>query len=266
MPLKIVPLPPRELLLSLFTHDDGLGVLIHNERPREMFRRDKDWKIWNTNWAGKVAGAKNSGGHIQVKVMGGTYLAHRLIWLMVYGEDPGDNEIDHIDTHRDNNRLSNLRLATRSNNQHNSKRRSNNTSGERNVYWRKDVKKWEVMVSVQVKMHSLGSYDKFEEAVEIARQAREALCGEFTNHWHGERGVCLESPDEFLSRIRKGLHARRRRNTSSGINGVSRVSRDGKWQAYACKDKKTHFFGRHATLEEAAEAARLGRIKLGLEK
>lgn len=41
-----------------------------------------------------------------------TYYVHRIVWETFNGEIPVGMEIDHIDTNRSNNALSNLRLAT----------------------------------------------------------------------------------------------------------------------------------------------------------
>ena len=35
------------------------------------------------------------------------YLSHRIIWMWMTGEDPGEMEVDHIDRDRFNNRWSN---------------------------------------------------------------------------------------------------------------------------------------------------------------
>ena len=48
-----------------------------------------------------------------------SYLLHRIVWKMYYGEDLGQREIDHIDGNKHNNAISNLRIATRSQNAHN---------------------------------------------------------------------------------------------------------------------------------------------------
>lgn len=79
--------------------------------------------------AGQIAGAKNTLGYIQISINRMKYSAHRLAWLYVKGEFPS-LDIDHIDEDKANNRISNLRCVTRSENMQNRKSaNSNNASG-----------------------------------------------------------------------------------------------------------------------------------------
>lgn len=80
------------------------------------------WKlpVGNTS-TGKQAGTLKPDGYIRIQVNGRLYYAHRLAWLMAYGEWPS-NIIDHIDGDRKNNSLANLRNATLTENNRSRKR------------------------------------------------------------------------------------------------------------------------------------------------
>jgi hypothetical protein len=65
------------------------------------------------NQPGKLAGCrKHHYGYPIVNLMGRTYLQHRIVWEMHYGDIPEGYTVDHINRVRSDNRLSNLRLAT----------------------------------------------------------------------------------------------------------------------------------------------------------
>ena len=57
-------------------------------------------------------GRANANGYMQVKVNRKYFMVHRLVYMTFEGEIPDGYSIDHIDRKRDNNEISNLRLAT----------------------------------------------------------------------------------------------------------------------------------------------------------
>lgn len=104
--------------------------------------------------------------------------AHRLAWLWVYGVWP-DKYVDHIDGDGSNNRISNLRLATASENLANSKRPKNNTSGAKGVSFDQASQKYVAKISVNCKRLHLGSFDTVSEAAEAYAKAAKGYYGEF---------------------------------------------------------------------------------------
>ena len=71
-------------------------------------------------------------GHYQVWVDGALYPAHVIIWVLVTGEWP-DRDIDHANGVKTDNRWSNLRKASRSQNSANRKIHCNNVLGFKGV-------------------------------------------------------------------------------------------------------------------------------------
>lgn len=102
------PLPDQDRLNELFHYDPETGVL------KSRVDRYK-WRI------GKEVGAYDAHGYRQITIDGVNLKVHRIIWKMVYGADPADF-IDHIDGRKDNNRISNLRVLTNSQNNTNRKK------------------------------------------------------------------------------------------------------------------------------------------------
>ena len=91
--------------------------------------------------------------------------------------------IDHIDNDPSNNKIENLREATRHQNGTNAKTWSNNISGAKNVSWHKQCKKWRVRVSINKKMETIGLFDDFDLAELVAVEARNKFHGNFARHF-----------------------------------------------------------------------------------
>ena len=123
--------------------------------------------VWIKSSKGTGVGDKAGtmlNGRIAINVDGRRYLAHRLAWLYVYGEAPG-KFIDHIDGNPANNRISNLRLCSQSENLQNQRRaKANSRSGFLGVSWRKQTKKWRAVICIGRKAKELGHFDSPEEA------------------------------------------------------------------------------------------------------
>jgi hypothetical protein len=112
---------------------------------------------------GGIAGTIQANGYRSIGFMGRLDLAHRLMWLYYHGEWP-DSDIDHINGNRDDNRISNLRLATRSQNNVNSIVPKNNTSGYKGAYFDKRRGLWYAEIWVYKRKVFLGSYQTSAEA------------------------------------------------------------------------------------------------------
>lgn len=109
---------------------------------------------------------KNKDGYIRIGIDGGTHSAHRLAWIFVHGEIP-DLCIDHINRIKDDNRIANLRLVTRSENQQNKTVEKNTVSGVKGVSWNKSSSGWQTQIAHQGRHIYIGTFKSISEA-EIA--------------------------------------------------------------------------------------------------
>lgn len=132
--------------------------------------------------AGNAAGCLKKDGYIHIKCNNKTYPAHRLAWLYVYGYIP-NYYLDHINGRPSDNRIINLREATASQNSHNVKITSRNTSGIKGIHWHKKSKKWIAKVSINKQSKYLGSFNDIEFAELVVNEARLKYHGIFARNY-----------------------------------------------------------------------------------
>ncbi|HGL4295615.1 TPA: HNH endonuclease [Citrobacter sedlakii] len=111
---------------------------LHYDPNTGLFR----WQVYRSRIArpNSIAGSIQSKGYINIMIEGKNYYAHRLAWIVTYGETP--QEIDHINGIRSDNRIGNLRNCTSSQNKLNSKVNTRNKSGVKGVFWHERDKRW----------------------------------------------------------------------------------------------------------------------------
>lgn len=111
---------------------------------------------------GDIAGKRKKGGYVEICIDGKGYQAHRLAYLYMTGEHPVFF-VDHINLDRYDNRWINLRAATNSQNQMNTPKKSNNTSGFKGVSWHRSEKRWRADIRIDGQKVFLGYFDSPED-------------------------------------------------------------------------------------------------------
>ncbi|MGE0056251.1 MAG: HNH endonuclease signature motif containing protein [Hyphomicrobium sp.] len=98
-------------------------------RERLSYDADTGSLVWiSGRLSGRGAGCRTKDGYCYVRIDSKNHYAHRVAWVLHYGENPV-NQIDHLDGNRSNNRIANLRLATAAENAQNRVAYRNNKSG-----------------------------------------------------------------------------------------------------------------------------------------
>jgi hypothetical protein len=124
---------------------------------------------------GSRAGNIDQKGYCIIGIDGKMYRAHRLAWAHVHGYFP--KELDHINRIRSDNRLANLRPATRSQASANTKVKINNRAGLKGV--RRQRGRWQARILYHGKYVHLGTFDTSVEAHAAYCYAAKRLFGEF---------------------------------------------------------------------------------------
>lgn len=113
--------------------------------------------------------------------MGRNHHVHRIIWFLVNGAWP-KMHIDHIDGDKHNNRLSNLREASRSENNWNKGIYKSNTSGYKGVCFNTKSGRWQAQIKKHGVRKYLGLFDTPEAAADAYWIAAKEMHGEFARH------------------------------------------------------------------------------------
>lgn len=129
--------------------------------------------------AGSVAGSFSSKGYWRIKLDSVEYAAHRLAWLYVFGFFPAF-ELDHINQNKTDNRIGNLREASRAQNQANISHYRTNTTGARGVTWHKSAKAYQAGIKKHGRSFHLGLFKTVAEASEAYIRASKEIHGEFS--------------------------------------------------------------------------------------
>lgn len=130
---------------------------------------------------GDIAGTLNNQNYYNTQFNGKDYKNHRIIFFLHNGYCP--DCIDHIDGNPQNNRINNLREASRSQNQYNRGKNKNNKSGTKNVSLHSSGKYWRVQINKNGKsvVNKTFPLDQLQAAKDFANEQREKIHEVFAN-------------------------------------------------------------------------------------
>jgi hypothetical protein len=159
-----------ETLRKALDYDPETGLLFWRRREEVPAKVNK-------RFAGKPAGGPDGQyGYITVRLYDRLYQAHRLVWLHVHGEWPAA-VLDHIDGNPTNNRISNLRPATRAENNRN--RVGKGITPYKGITLDRKTRRWIAQIQLGGKNHRLGEFDTAEDAHAAYCEAARRYHGEF---------------------------------------------------------------------------------------
>ena len=163
-------LPSPEVLRQLLDYDPETGLMTW--RYRQGQRR------WNGLYAGKPAFFTDVNGYKTGRLFGSNVRAHRILWALHYGNHP-DGQIDHINGHKSDNRIANLRVTDAGGNARNRPLRKDNRTGVCGVIPYQD--KYRANIRLNGKLTHLGTFVDFDSAVATRKEAERTM-GFHENH------------------------------------------------------------------------------------
>jgi len=141
-----------EQLREALDYDPATGLFRWKVQPSSKARVKAD----------DIAGCLTTDGYRHIMLDRKWHLAHRLAWLHMHGVWPID-QLDHRNGVRDDNRIANLREATRRQNSQNQRLANRtNTSGLLGAYPNHD--RWRAQIRFGGRCYNLGTFDTPEAA------------------------------------------------------------------------------------------------------
>ena len=170
--MKINALPPTDYLAECFDYDLDSGLLWWRERPASHFTTSSKHKRFITLSAGTEVGTFEGKGYkvVRLTYLGKhrSYRVHRICYALVHGDT--EQVIDHINGDRQDNRISNLRAVTFSENVAN--QTAPKKQGLKGACWDRQRGKWLASIKRNYKTIYIGRFDTEQEAHDAYRKAR----------------------------------------------------------------------------------------------
>ena len=144
------------------------------------YENDKMYRKLKTKWNSLNDNKPRPTGYIQININKKYYHLHRLIYKY-FNEDwdisdiSSNNQIDHYDINKSNNKIENLRVVNHSVNQGNRNKFKNCSSKYIGVSWINKNNKWRAQIQIEGKAKYLGLFDNEEEASEAYQKKYEEL-------------------------------------------------------------------------------------------
>lgn len=142
-----------------------------SREKEEMLIDKSSWEYLEELGVGRITKAPS--GYANARISGKTVLIHKMLMVEAI-------IVDHINRNRLDNRMSNLRYVTTSQNSMNSGLRKNNKSGVRGVCWNEHAGKWCVQIGINGCYSYFGLFSNIEDAKEVRERLEIDLYGEYS--------------------------------------------------------------------------------------
>ena len=158
-----------EIAREMFEYDPDAGTLVRRHRM-------------GNRCAGSLVDSVDKDGYVVISIghrsIRRRYFAHRIIWLIVYGQWPV-NDIDHKNRVRNDNRISNLREATRLQNMANRLAMRRSKTGIKGVSLHSASGLYRACMGINRKHYNFGYFKTPEEAAAVIDKKFKEIYGEY---------------------------------------------------------------------------------------
>jgi hypothetical protein len=161
----------QEVFRKALDYDPDTGIFLWKPKIKRYKDGFRPWSSQNP------AGYQHPDGYRMINFEGKGYMEHRIAWVYINGPLEFQQEIDHINGIKNDNRIANLRTATRGQNVHHTPLSRKNKSGFKGVCLHRG--RWEVNIGKNGRQTYVGSASTPEEAAEIYKREAIATFGEF---------------------------------------------------------------------------------------
>jgi hypothetical protein len=168
---KLVPLythPQQRNAVEVISQREVQEMFHYRYETGELIRRDQR----GNQLKGTEVGCNDTFGYKRIRIKGNLFKVHQIVWLYVYGIMPS-MEIDHINGDRSDNRICNLRLATRDVQVQNRDPGIGESYGLRNIRLRESGT-YEVEYRMFRKRHKVGNFTTLEDAQKALYEHKKA--------------------------------------------------------------------------------------------
>ena len=158
--------------------DKGAGLSLSELKTRLHYCPDSGAFTVVLPRGGRAVGSRAGHSHVlgyrTVNLLGHHYKEHRLAWFYAHGAWP-EQQLDHINGDRSDNRLANLRECTQSQNSQNHGVSKASLTGVTGVRFLPRDGVYHAAITVKGKAQHLGSFHTIEEAASARGRAKAAL-------------------------------------------------------------------------------------------
>lgn len=149
----------EEKLKEYLKYDPKTGILTWIKKPSKRVKVKSQAGCYD-----------KTTGYMRTQLHGIALYNHRVVWFLYHGTWP-QGQVDHKDGDKLNNKISNLRDISVSENNRNKPLHYLNTSGMTGVHYYTKTDRWHVRLKKGSINHFIGSFTCLEEAKKARRQA-----------------------------------------------------------------------------------------------